>query len=101
LHLRVGAARHPGGALVRLRPEAEADQADDGVGLPDLPPQHLLHGAVVRRKARLVLREAAFLLDFDFDGVTEGAELVGNAAQEDRGTSFHRATSHVAMWLRL
>jgi hypothetical protein len=93
LHLRVGPARHVGGAFVPLGAEAEADEVDHHVGLAELPRQHFFHRAIIRRKAGLVLGKAAFLLDFDLHRVAERAEFVGDAAQEDRGPRLHGCCS--------
>jgi hypothetical protein len=88
-HLRVRAARHGGGAQVRLGPKAEANHVNHGIAVAEPAAEHLLDGAIVGRESRLVVREAPLLLDLDLDRIAERAELVGDAAEEDGGPRFH------------
>ena len=70
--MRVRSARCFCGPLIRFGTEAEADNVDNGIGIVQLPAKHFLDGAVIRRKARLVFREAAFFLNLGFHRIAEG-----------------------------
>ncbi len=66
---------------------------NDGIRVCELPSEHLFDGLVVRSEAGLVQREAAFRLDFVLQRIAEGAELVGDAAEEDGAACFSRQIS--------
>jgi len=57
-----------------------------GVGIVDPPPEHFFNRTVINSEARLVLSEAALLLNLDLDGFTERPEFTRDAAEENGGT---------------